>query len=183
MAKCRSAFQSLKQSQRLDDIASSWSDFLIAATRVYSKLGACTKGNGKSEAWFGRITRERRTDPLLQYIHQARNTDEHTVEAIVERILPQLTIAIGACRVTETTSEDGSKHIRIESLGGEPARASLTPSRFVLVPVRHTKYGDTFDPPKQHLGTPLKTGTPIEVAGLALSYLERIVNDARKLAE
>lgn len=183
LAKCTSAFDTLERSKKLDDVASAWSDFLLSSARVYTKLKAGTKGHGISEAWFGRITKERKDDPLLQYIHQARNTDEHSIEEIAERRLPSLEFTFGPGMITETIDETGKIFIRIENLDKSPAKGSFTPPRFILLKVKNTRYGDIFHPPKEHLGAPLKTGSPREVASLALAYLERVVEDASKLAK
>jgi hypothetical protein len=61
-----------------------WTDFLIASHTVYTSLEQGAKDNATSRQWFGSKKRERREDPLLQYVHQARNADEHGLERSYE---------------------------------------------------------------------------------------------------
>lgn len=54
-----------------------WTDFLLALNAVYTSLEQGAKSSPQSRQWFGGKKRERRQDPLLRYLHQARNADEH----------------------------------------------------------------------------------------------------------
>ena len=62
-----------------------WADFLLASSNIYSKLEQGAKGNGKSAGWFGRQKRMRADDPVMRYLHHARNSEEHGLELITER--------------------------------------------------------------------------------------------------
>jgi len=52
---------------------------------VTSKLEPGAKIDGRSSAWFGRKTRQRKDDAVLRYIKAARNSDEHGIERVTER--------------------------------------------------------------------------------------------------
>jgi hypothetical protein len=66
------------------NVTAAWIDFLYAFNGVYQKLQKGSLLNGKSKAWFGRIKHMRDSDELLSYLHQARNAEEHGLEAITK---------------------------------------------------------------------------------------------------
>jgi hypothetical protein len=55
--------------------------FSLIFARAYTRLEAAA---GKGSAWRAKIAHERKTDPLLGYLRQARNVDEHGIE-VTER--------------------------------------------------------------------------------------------------
>jgi len=54
----------LKAATNYDEAEEVWSDFLLAAATIYTKLQQGSKSNGTSSGWFGRKKKERREDPL-----------------------------------------------------------------------------------------------------------------------
>jgi hypothetical protein len=83
-------------------------------------------------------------------------------------------VTIDKGKITGTvSSRNPDKPIKIES----------RPAEVRLITVQDDRTDDTFDPPTQHLGKPLKEGSVLEVAKLALEYLDRIVRDGSKLAD
>jgi hypothetical protein len=86
LERAKNAVTALDTAITLADMHSAWSAFLLAAGGIYSKLQRGAKGDSKSVAWFGGITHVRKTDPLLSYIHQARNSEEHSVYAPPNRL-------------------------------------------------------------------------------------------------
>ena len=61
-----------------------WYEFLIASNSVFSVLQQGAKGAGKSQAWFAKKVQLRKSDPLLSYLHHARNAEEHNVPSVTE---------------------------------------------------------------------------------------------------
>src|SRR5690554_4837888 len=84
LSRASESLSLIEASDSYESFQSAWTDLLIHLNSVYSILEQGSRGNGKSEAWFGRKKNERRTDPLLQYVHQARNSDEHGIEPITK---------------------------------------------------------------------------------------------------
>lgn len=186
--RARNAHKELLGSTSFEEAESAWSDFITHAATIFSKLEKGAKGHNKSEPWFGIIKSQRKTDPLLIYVHQARNTDEHGIAKITDR-------EMGFMRLR---AEGGGVHIRGMEIDerGRVAHLDATPTApggrviietkpatLKLVPVSNDIYKDTFNPPTMHLGRPLKDGSPSEVATLALEFLEAIVKHASSLTK
>jgi hypothetical protein len=53
LAKAETAVADLQKAASFDEIESVWTDFLSAASAIFSKLEVGAKANGKSGAWFG----------------------------------------------------------------------------------------------------------------------------------
>jgi hypothetical protein len=79
------SLKELKETKDPAIIETLWENFLIAANGIYSKLERGAKTNGKSKAWYGRKKHERKNDPLLSYLHHARNAAEHGIQRITSR--------------------------------------------------------------------------------------------------
>jgi hypothetical protein len=157
----------------------------MAVSSIYSKLEQGAKSSGRSTAWFGRKKKERRSDPLLRYLHFARNSDEHGTEHVTHRNIPTIDEnPIGF------TKEQFGKEIpiqvqKVDSVtlqpDGPPADATLEGPNIVLRTVTDNRFHESCDPPKEHLGQLIGKATPQKVAALGLAYLNQMVAEAEKL--
>jgi hypothetical protein len=94
--RAEKALQALKEATNYDEAEEAWSNFLLAASTIYSKLEQGSKSKGKSAGWFGRKKKERKDDPLLRFLHHARNSDEHGIERVAQRGGNQFDLTDGA---------------------------------------------------------------------------------------
>lgn len=145
-----------------------WSDFLIAVSGIYAKLGDAAHDT-KHWAWFAAKLGERRADHFLQYVHQARNASEHSLSGSTERL------------------GEADRRIELRAMLESPlgifatrVEASEKP-RLRLVPVTDKRYGTTFNPPAMHLGLPIAEQTPAVCASLVLIYVRALVEEAGRL--
>lgn len=179
LLKAEKASFDLKAASSFEEAESAWSDFLLAASGVYSKLEQGAKGYSKSEPWFGVEKRLRKTDPLLRYIHFARNSDEHGIELVTSRSTdnPNLPFNHRAPfkmqRLDQTTMQPV----------GEAFDVVMAGPTIKLVRVQDKRFGDFCDPPRTHLGNNVPFGTdfPHDVAETAIGYLRLMIERAEKL--
>lgn len=178
----QAAYHRLAQAQTFSQMETAWNDFLAAGHTIFNKLQKGTKGAGPAAAWFGRVKHERKTDPLLRYVHHARSSAVHGIEEIIQ---PQEKWEIkNDCAFHATTDHSGRPTFhKIESLDpNNPARVEY--SRLLkLVRVHDDEHGDDFEPPTEHLGKRLSDDSALGVAKLALQYFDRIVRDGSKYAK
>jgi hypothetical protein len=172
LEKARQAVAALANAKTLPEANSTWADFLHAAIGIYTKLEQGAKGSGPSNAWFGRKKHERKTDPLLRYIHQARNADEHGLEAITSVDLPTFSVGGGGTYDTKVIEGGPLPHLEITYRSGPPPQVTFTGPRLKLVRVKDDRYGDHCDPPTIHLGVAIADQSVLNVATLGLAYLE-----------
>lgn len=179
LQKAEKALAELSAAEYFDDAEDAWSDFLLAASGVYSKLEQGAKGFPKSEPWFGREKRLRKTDPLLRYIHFARNADEHGIERVTDRSLENIDLKFNERRPFSAQMLD--QHT--EEPVGEKFDVVLAGPTIKLVRVHDRRFGDYADPPEMHLGKiiPFASSFPHELGQAALEYLASMIDQAEGL--
>lgn len=159
-----------------------WTAFLVNAGRVFTKLEQGAKTVGKSDAWFGRKKRERRTDPLLCYLWHARNADEHTLQQVTK-------LNPGHAKVTQVNEIDSQdeEFVAIQrqmDIDGRPYAIlgkveGVWPHPELLDVVDK---GVRFKPPALHLDQPLINTSPAHIGDLAMEYLDGMLTQAAQLA-
>ena len=144
------AHRRLSSADSFDDAEDAWADFLAHANKVYLKLRAACHGQGLDWMWWRKIMDERRDDPLLAYIHHARNSDTHRLEETVEWI------PIGAHTVQVPGLGDVATGPHLRAL-------SVTDKDVVYLP------------PTEHFGGPIPYPQADAISALATRYLDELV--------
>ena len=164
-----------------------WTDFLAAASTIYSKLEQGSKSHPSSLGWFGRMKRERKVDPLLSYIHHARNSDEHGIAEITadtgckfEIKHPTMPLRFEVFAETEE-AKDQEFSIFVQGQETITVKPTNAEKMIVLVEVKDDRYNDTFPVPASHLGVKIPRAIPSDAAKNALSYLENLIAAAQNL--
>lgn len=196
------ALAELKSSRTYSDFSDSWYVVLTSSKNVYTVLEQGAKSSPQSMQWFGDKKRVRRSDPLLQYMFEARNDDEHGLGSAVRLKLELHEIGVAGDGYSNSVRLDGGPFsnvvvhgcgtavafegsppppdLKVTPLDGKPIRVRRTPANTVLIDV--LARGDrTYAPPTHHLGQPLQDGSPIAVAALNIAYLERLLGEAERL--
>lgn len=178
--KARTSLARIRASTSYADFVSAWTDFLVNANSVYTILEQGAKSSPQCRQWFGGKKKERRADPLLQYLHQARNADEHGLEPVSQLRGGSFSLSAEGSIHIERLAIDGNGNIDLR-LGpdstGKPV-IKLTPATAVLLPVTDDRFGATFQPPLEHKGVKLTDTSPAAVAALGLVYHEALLAEA-----
>ena len=187
LRKAEVAFERLCSTDDADLTKDAWSDFLTAAGTIYGKLAEGSRSNGSSQSWFGRMKNERKSDPLLAYIHHARNCDEHGIEEVTGTWVEHKFVTVGQSVLTGIGVPEGGTISDVVGILPDGRRVPIDTIRtraVRLVPVTDSKYLDTYEVPLSHLGEQLPHPLiPAYVAGLMLQYLQRLIADAQTLAK
>lgn len=178
LARAKVALAVLNTGGEPDSRESAWIDLITALGTVYSKLEQGAKQSGESAAWYGRMKNERKSDPLLSYVHHARNSAEHGISP-TGRLAKQAVSFVGIMKIG---TEAG---IRLTPDGPKPF--STDPDldlQFVendvhLHIVRDR--GIIYHPPMEHLGKPLLEFGARCIGALAVEYVERMIDVARTM--
>ena len=159
-----------------------WFALLVAMHSAFEILTRSAKGNNKSYRWASQLISDRKRDPLLQYLWQARNANEHGIEHVVRQVSGGFAIpmpASGALHIESLVVEDGRiKEFKGHGFGA-PVSVEVYPDQIILVPV--TNQGIEFPVPQTHLGKSLKTKTPTGIALAGLEYLTAKFAEAEAL--
>ncbi len=183
--RARQALQRIEASKQFDEFESAWGDFLSAIKSIHSIFEASSAKDPKAQGWYGRKVHERRKDPLLRYVHHARNAHEYGLEPVTTHVPGGLGIgtrgeAVHVEYMGPARDGSGRQEIVLRPVDGKLPTVRHVEPQAVLVQVKDERFGDTFDPPTEHLGKPLENRTPSEVAALALVYHEKLVEEAER---
>jgi hypothetical protein len=185
LRKAEKALEALKNADSYETAEEAWSDFLLAASTIYSKLEQGSKSKGTSAGWFGRKKKERKDDPVLRYLHHARNSDEHGIERVAERggnakdpFGKKLKFNERREYVIGTSRDPKTGEITVHNM-----KAYLYGPSLQMIRVHDRRFGDHCDPPTQHLGHPidLDDNSLVGVATLGLAYLKTLMVEAETL--
>jgi hypothetical protein len=188
LQKARGALTRLEAATTLDDSESAWADLLLSGNAIYSKLEQGSKANGKASAWFGRAKKARKDDPLLSYMHHARNSEEHGIEDITKRMeAGQATITIREpfdpsklAGLQLNIDTDGRGRVLVSSSNEDVVSTQMYErASIALVRVKDPRFNDHFDPPYEHLGVKLPDQSPLTIATLFVAHLACLIDDAR----
>ena len=195
LEKAQSALADLEAANTLIAVEKAWSDYLIAVAGIYGKLEQGSKGFGKSEAWFGRKKIERKSDPTLEYLHQARNADEHGIAHGIDAVE-----TIHVIFVKNGENWDILSTMYISSIDGEKSRlnndanveirdkeGNLVESHTVITHavqlLKVKNRGKFFQPPEIFSGNRIIDKSPLGVARLCYPFFRQLLRDAAKFVE
>ena len=137
-----------------------WRDFLGRIERVWTKIEAAMSQVEGWQSVQSRVVAERRNDPLLSYVVQARNVDEHTIQDV---------------------TADWRASLNATQIGPGQVRLEWKPWDRPLLPVRNR--GVIYAPPRSHLGTDFTErlgkgqAEAVIVASMAMRYYCNLINE------
>ena len=158
-----------------------WYLFLTAAKNVYTILQQGSKTTPQSRQWFGGKKQERKTEPLLQYLFQARDDDEHGLANVTEHVPGEMSLTLPQSRDPVVIKHLSVQNGRIEYEGSHPLHVNVTPSTARLAPVCG-RGPVIYSPPTTFRGKQLTDVSPVAVGRIALDYLKDLIEGAAKLA-
>ncbi|MGZ3274570.1 MAG: hypothetical protein ACXU82_12055 [Caulobacteraceae bacterium] len=185
LERAKKALSQCTASKDFKAFAYYWTDFLTALNQVPSALEKGARDNPQSRQWYGGKKNAGRKDPLLRYLAQARNADEHGIEPVVfdapDRFRVQAATSAGANIKQIVTDKDGI-HITLKP-GSGPALVTRKAPGPLLIPVRDDRFNELFMPPSEHLGASIVDDMPAAIGALALAYYEALVDEASRLPQ
>lgn len=176
----------MAEATRFMDFADHWSAFLSAWKGIYTALEQGAKVSPQSRQWFGGKKAERIRDPLLQYLFEARNADEHGLEPPIEEGYEGPLVAIkdlgdpnAKIRMQHRTVNGKFEMRFIDSDGNpiEPVREGTSMGVLATVSARG---GREYGPPIRHLDQLLDDISALGAAKAGMQYAIGLVEEARQ---
>lgn len=146
-----------------------WSDFLIHLELCFVKAErGCQDIKNSFQPFQGYYKKQRKDDPLLSYLKNARDAVEHDNTVIVD--LEIISNQIVDYIELEITNVDGNKR---------KEKHPMYPSRIKLKTFKIN--GRSWNPPKFHLNKPLLCNKePLEVAFLGIKFYDDFLKETKR---
>jgi hypothetical protein len=184
LKQAEKALHELAQSSNFEEAEQAWANFLMQASTVYAKLEQGSKANAASKDWFSEKKKERQSDPLLHYLHYARNAEQHTTTRVVKdhpghKAAMGSPLKFGESREYVAELMDNQGKVVASGLQAIQIGPSIELTR-----AHNRRNKDFCDPPASHRGKQLgyESIMPNRVGAKAVEYLTELVEEAAKLA-
>jgi hypothetical protein len=189
------AMNRMATSQDIKGVRLAWLDFISSVGRVFTKLEQGSKSSGRSGQWFGKIKQQRSTDPLLRYALHARNSHEHSIEAITGMSSREMVFdgpgPLAVLLFNEPLDDEAPLSSSVEQpsmmywgydgiMYSGMGTVIDVPPQLILVPVKDR--GVLYGVPETHLGEPLIDDTPQSAAALLFAYCKALIDQAENLS-
>lgn len=163
------------------DFRVDWHLFLVASNGIYTMIEQGTKATPGGREFVGHLKTERDSDPLLRYMREARNADEHGIAPTTGRRNGRLGFFSAGEELASLEDFDGRQG-RWKAPDGRADFSRVTnmrlyPATPTLEPVK-ARDRTTIQPPLEHLSAALADRHPASVATHFLTYLERAAMQA-----
>lgn len=155
----------MKGAKSLDEYVIYWGDYLSLLEKSWNKVLAQCNGVEKFKYYKGLIEHKRKTDPLLRYLKQARNADQHTIQEIAKAKgrIPLNPTGSGSFSYLMIT-KDGRLMSDAQNIEFKLIDPSMHAANIVNKSVQ-------YEVPTTHLGDKIEDNTnPLVLAKLGLKY-------------
>ena len=168
----------MKTAESFDVFEEEWRDLLGCLEKVWVKAErGCQKYRNKFQPWQGKYVALRRRDPLLKYLKQARDADNHSIQEVAE-------VKPGHTTMNFLNRQGGYiKHLKINSgrivhYEGDPMIVKSHPTSVEAIRIKNN--GQWFNPPIQHMGIPIVSKHPARLGELGISFYESFLAEAER---
>ncbi|WP_022697945.1 hypothetical protein [Euryhalocaulis caribicus] len=176
LAEAERFLQELEQEQDLARQAAAWANFLNHFKRSVVRLSDATNQTG-TKNWSNAYQNENKSDPLISYLIQAKNADEHGVHEVSKQELGHTAINLTGDTYIRNLVIDGD---RIYGDGyGAPLAVTVVPPHLELVNIENR--GRVYRVPRFHRGKRLTELTPLTAGQTACAWMSKKLNEARQL--
>lgn len=159
----------------LPDLKSSWESYLFRLERAWERTERAVqaKSGREAQSWLTANAKLRRTDPLLQYLKQARNAETHALSSSIDsnRII-SISDRFGRpfnLNNIKISVEGQTLVIDLDSYDiGIDWRGEVEPQDPKLQTI--VNRGKRYAPPHRHLGNTIIDQHPVAIATLGLNF-------------
>lgn len=188
--------ESLNRLDELSDINTAWTNLIAAGDIIYEKLKLATRDTSFSD-WYGKKIKQRRSDPLLNYLWQARNVEHHggsslTVlkfgpayepvpKDIAVRIKNILLLSDVDVNIAEHDDANDVMEMAYELDDGTVFVPKGKPRQAAIMLEKFSSRGVVYVPPTEHLG--IKADFTVHNAAAAyVAFMKELLSEAVTLA-
>lgn len=174
LKRAESYLSILKKTKDFDEFDVSWRDFLSSIDRCFNRIEVFQSDGGKIGPRVGKIINDRKKDPLIHYMKEARNTHEHRPYQLIGETGGGFSLGLAPGQsfgyIKELKITPDGNGYKVE---GHPENfgvsLTLTPKSFTLLPLQD-RNKNVVHPPTAHMKKQVEIGTPIRAAEITYKY-------------
>lgn len=172
----KESVQRMSNAQSFEELEQGWTALLTHLDRVWNKAEDHHRKSPKWKNWQAKYVNLRRTDPLLSYLINARNVNEHSIADITQRHAGGV-----AFRSANPDEPLILKNFKVENgvMSVESAENAIV--HFIAAgvqPLAVANRGRTYNPPTEHLGNPIDAVNAVGIATAGAAFYEQFLTDA-----
>jgi hypothetical protein len=178
------AADAMARATQYPDFLEHWQVFLMRIERAWEYAARTLQKERGFQQWFKPYTQQKRSDPLLVYLEQARHAETHAVAMTMQKPMvlsfrDRLDRPFAVDSVTANI-KDGVLTIAVETAGPDKLlsyEANLVPVDPILM--RFKNRDKWYEPPQCHLGQRHARLHPVEAAQLGLAFYRGFIEEAK----
>ncbi len=166
--KARELIEQMSLASNLEEYEEYWKEFLHKLDRGFNKLTDLYKNDKRAKRVIDSINTARNSDPLIAYLMQARNSDEHSIRQITDRVggYTKITGGLGGGKIISGLIEGGKEPNSLVIDGNIEIEFKIDCLNIISV----INYGRQFDPPLMCEGKTISTKIPHMIAAIGLDF-------------
>lgn len=168
------AIEKMEKARDRIDYEAAWSNFVDSIEEFWNRFYDEGKTTfSQFEYWIGAIVYARKSDPTLQYFHQARHQSQHG--RIPMEWSPSKDVlgqGFSGALYGLVIYPDGTYEAQDQPYNpsGKPCLIEHSPGKPVLPTIENKRFNQVFPPPLSHNGKRLADSNPHAVARLVINY-------------
>lgn len=177
LERARNAIDRMKAATNHAEFEDAWKEYLSRLERAWNKAQAHFMKSPKWHSWAGKYITQRRADPLLKYLTNARGAEEHSVGEITERVSGNMTIGARGGAMHVYGFGMSSRGLFVDAAPATPDAElviGFKPERTKLLPV--VNRGVQYDVPTAHLGDAIDPNDVLNISECGVKYYSELLN-------
>lgn len=178
LARAKKCINRMKEAKNYEEFEESWGDFLSRVENIFTKISLACSPNKRFVGFCSKTNQLRRTDEVLIYLKQARNVVHHGIHD-TSKLVPRSMIVKAA---------DKTKPSLVKKMVIGPSFFELeSDDDFIIIfnqekieVIQFVNRGVVYNTPKNHLGKPLISTSPFEIAELGVEFYENFLSSAEE---
>lgn len=177
LARAQVSANAIHTAQSFTEFNERWVGFLHHLERIWFKSEAHFGKSPKWNGWKGRYERDRKRDPLLRYLRNARGAEEHTIAPLAANAAIRLMPSDSGSEMPNFTFEIGTDgNLQVKSDG--PFNMVWHGGGAQLLDI--VNRGVTYTVPSSHLGQKVNPSDLQQILAFALVFYRHFLDEAEK---
>jgi hypothetical protein len=164
----------MSSASNLEEYEEHWKEFLHKLDRGFNKLRDLYKNEKRAQQILNSIYKARTSDPLIAYLMQARNSDEHSMHQITEKMdgYTKIIGGAGGGTIDSGVIEGGMRPSNLKFKGN--LEVQFQAEYLSIIPI--ISRGQRYDPPNICFGENVSSQIPHQIAIIGLNfYIQKMV--------